>query len=91
MPRTKTALLATLLLATACAAPSTATKPDATAAAGSVDAPAAKTKVVCEYVRPTGSNIAVRECREVRVGGDDFTTRGSDYFYKPPVRNGGGG
>ncbi len=40
------------------------------------------TEVVCEYVRPSGSNIMVRECREVRRDGtDDPSKKGSENWF----------
>jgi curli biogenesis system outer membrane secretion channel CsgG len=57
------AFLAALAVGTACSTPATRTGPGATAAAAASPEPGPR--VVCEYERPTGSNIPVRTCRPV--------------------------
>jgi hypothetical protein len=82
-----------LLLAAGCASSSAAAKgaPSSTPAAGAVpaDATAAanakQTKVVCEYVRPSGSNIMVEECREVLINGEDSSKKASENWFRPPA------
>ena len=55
------AFLAALAAGAACSTPATRTGPGAAAAASPEPGP----RVVCEYERPTGSNIPVRTCRRV--------------------------
>jgi len=38
--------------------------------------------VICEYVRRSGSNIAVRECREVTDFGDAVGKQGSEGYFR---------
>ncbi|HVI73442.1 MAG TPA: hypothetical protein VM683_00530 [Anaeromyxobacteraceae bacterium] len=57
------AFLAALAAGAACSTPATRTGPGATAAAAASPEPGAR--VVCEYERPTGSNIPVRTCHRV--------------------------
>ena len=76
-----------LLLSFACATSSAGSTPAAggtgsAAAAGTNGTPAtaSQTKVVCEWVRPSGSNIAQEQCREVRSGDDPSKTTNRNYF-----------
>jgi len=41
-----------------------------------------ESRVVCEYVRRTGSNIATRECREVNHFADDAGKKGAENWFK---------
>lgn len=97
MIRAKTVVLASLLVvAAACAGPSaeavrgpsSATPAGATPAvaapAVAVPAPARveESRVVCEYVRRSGSNIATRECREVNHFVDDAGMKGAENWFK---------
>jgi hypothetical protein len=94
MIRTQTLCCASLLLfAAGCACPSAAAKgaPSSTPTAGAVPAEATAaanakpTKVVCEYVRPSGSNIMVEECREVLINGEDSSKKASENWFRPPA------
>jgi hypothetical protein len=94
MIRTKTLCCASLLLlAAGCASSSSAAKgaPSSNPAAGPAPAGATaaanakQTKVVCEYVRPSGSNIMVEECREVVINGEDSSKKASENWFRPPA------
>jgi hypothetical protein len=94
MNRTKIVYFASLLLlAAGCTSSSAAAKgaPSSTPAAGAVPAEATaaanakQTKVVCEYVRPSGSNIMVEECREVLINGEDSSKKASENWFRPPA------
>jgi hypothetical protein len=41
-----------------------------------------ETRVICEYVKRSGSNIAVRECREVSPFGDDVGKQGAEGWFR---------
>jgi hypothetical protein len=92
MFRPKSLSLVLFLLATACSTTTagTTSAPAAAGASGSTKTSetttVTNTEVVCEYVRPSGSNIMVRECREVRRDGtDDPTKKASEnWFNKSP-------
>jgi hypothetical protein len=93
MNRTKIVCCASLLLLAAGCCSSSAAKgaPSSTPAAGAVPAEATAaanakpTKVVCEYVRPSGSNIMVEECREVLINGEDPSKKASENWFRPPA------
>jgi hypothetical protein len=93
MFRPKSLPLVLLLLATACSTTTAGTSSAPAAAGASAAAKTSETttvtntEVVCEYVRPSGSNIMVRECREVRRDGtDDPSKKGSEnWFQKFPA------
>jgi hypothetical protein len=94
MNRTKIVCCASLLLlAAGCASSSSAAKgaPSSTPGAGAEPAEATAaanakpTKVVCEYVRPSGSNIMVEECREVLINGEDSSKKASENWFRPPA------
>jgi hypothetical protein len=98
MNRTKTLCCASLLLLAAGCVSSSAAAKGATSsppAAGAVPAGATaasnakQTKVVCEYVRPSGSNIMVEECREVLINGEDTSKKASENWFKapPPIQS----
>jgi hypothetical protein len=90
--RKSLSLAAFVLLSAGCA---TATgsngSASGSAAASSSTAPTAgttavvesNTKVVCEYVKPSGSNIAQRECREVRTNGTADVQNGTQNLLRP--------
>lgn len=92
MFRAKTLVLASLLaVAAACAGPSAETGrgPSSATPAGATPAVAApaparveESRVVCEYVRRSGSNIATRECREVNHFVDDVGKQGAEGFFR---------
>jgi hypothetical protein len=97
MFRAKTIVLASLLVVVAACAgpsaeagrgPSSATPAGATPAGATpaVAAPAParveESRVVCEYVRRSGSNIATRECREVNHFVDDVGKQGAEGFFR---------
>jgi hypothetical protein len=92
MTRTKVLSCASLLLfAAACASSGSAAKgapssnPTAAPAGATAEVNAKQTKVVCEYVRPSGSNIMVEECREVPVNGEDSSKKASENWFRPPA------
>jgi hypothetical protein len=94
MIRTKSFCCASfLLLAAGCASSSAAAKgvPSSTPTAvavppGATASDNAKaTKVVCDYVRPSGSNIMVEECREVLINGEDPSKKASENWFRPPA------
>jgi hypothetical protein len=41
-----------------------------------------ESRVICEYVRRSGSNIATRECREVNHFVDDAGKQGAEGFFR---------
>ena len=69
-------------------APAVATSgvaPEATPVAPPAPPPPARveeTRGICEYVRRSGSNIAVRECREVDHFGDAVGKQGAEGFFR---------
>ena len=84
MFRFKNASIVCLLLATACTTTTagTASAPAAAATTASGTTTVTNTEIVCEYVRPSGSNIMQRECREVRRDGtDDPSKKGSENWF----------
>lgn len=81
----RSSILALLVLsASACvtAGPTAPAGADPGAASGT--STVERTEVVCEYVRPSGSNIMERQCREVRRDTDGSGTRGSENWFRPP-------
>jgi hypothetical protein len=92
MIRAKAIVLASLLVASgACAGPSaeagrgtsSATPAGATpAVAAPAPARVEEPRVVCEYVKRSGSNIATRECREVNHFVDDAGKKGAENWFK---------
>jgi hypothetical protein len=89
LPAKVLSLSSLLLLAAGCVGPSTAAKgapsgaADAAPSASAADAKVRQTRVVCEYVRPSGSNIMQRECREIPVNGEDPSKKRSENWFKP--------
>ena len=89
-------LAAFVLLSAGCAT-ATGSNGSASSAAASSTAPTAgttavvesNTKVVCEYVKPSGSNIAQRECREVRTNGTADVQNGTQNMLRPQNTTGG--
>ena len=69
-------------------APAVATSgvaPEATPVAPPAPPPPARveeTRVICEYVRRSGSNIAVRECREVNHFVDEAGKKGAENWFR---------
>ena len=92
MIRAKAIVLASLLVVSgACAGPSAEAGrgPSSATPAGATPAVAApaparveESRVVCEYVRRSGSNIATRECREVNHFVDDAGKQGAENWFK---------
>lgn len=75
------------------ATPSSATPTGATPAGATTAVPASavaspspprveESRVICEYVRRSGSNIATRECREVNHFVDDAGKQGAENWFK---------
>jgi hypothetical protein len=62
----------------AVAAPAGATPAVAAPAPARVEEP----RVVCEYVKRSGSNIATRECREVNHFVDDAGKKGAENWFR---------
>jgi len=93
--RKTTFLLATTFLCAACAGPATSAKPTtgdpvASTAANRGDAPLIPAQdMVCETVRPTGSNIAERTCRP--RANLNQTNQGFPVYTPPPASRAGGG